>query len=596
MLHSLILPKSSPPRKFLPSRPAHPYLVKVLLISCLVSLSLACLPPVQAQGSDNEWGVVQCDAQGNSSDSTIYTVKEDATNTYPADMISAAYANPGSYYEQYLFAATPVLTQSPYTLSGTYYGDTFGVDLPASGAGASNCISNGSGYSGTYYVTDASGHQSHGPINGSQTVDMNGKIIAYFKARWQGQGPQPAYPNHLNFLVSTYLSASASVNYGSTLYTSDLSALAKVTDGDPFNETAVASAGDVSASATPGDLSGPSVVSGRHPVRAAVDPATGIAEVYLNATTHWDASNTIPYSDGGNPPQVNGPASASASSYISMGVQQDTRAVTITSTIDPTYHKDPATSQPVQNQPAHDGTINADSVQLGDVPGAAITYSANLAGSWAAGSSYNWYSASTAHSGAGTFTLPNDPPIGLDVPYGNNVNFANQEHINLTCVDAADGASGTGNYYVNWHNDFDDWITVVDTKDYGPTTRVTAVYHPLDDAKYSQDFEKTVKVDVKATGEGNLGSDKVGAKFGVELGGEYETSTKVTTEYTWVANKYNWIERQSFWHHREGTADNYGFHGYIGLLHWTLDSAYNPGTPLIDFNEYQRAEDAGPAY
>lgn len=283
--------------------------------------------------------------------------------------------------------------------------------------------------------------------------------------------------------------------------------------------------------------------------------------------------------------------------YVDYNATQNSRAVTITSSMDPTYHKDPTTNQPVQNQPAPDGTINADIVQLGDVPGAAITYLANPVGSWAANSSYHWYSASTDHSGAGTFTSPSDPPYGLDVPYGNNVNFANQEHINLHCIDAGDGASATANYYVNWHNDFDGWITVVDTKDYGPLTRVTAVYHPLDDAKYSADFENTVKVDVKATGEGALGTDKIGAKFGAEIGAEYETSTKVTTEYTWVANKYNWIERQSFWHHREGTVDNYGFHGYMGLLHWTLDSAYNPGNPLvIDFLESQRAEDAGPAY
>jgi len=282
---------------------------------------------------------------------------------------------------------------------------------------------------------------------------------------------------------------------------------------------------------------------------------------------------------------------------MSYTVQIDSREVSISSSIDPTYHKDSVSNQPVQNQPAPDGTMNADSVQLGDVSNAAITYFANPVGSWAANSSYHWYSALTGYSGAGTFTLPSDPPYGLDVPYGNNVNFANQEHINLHCTDAGDGASATANYYVNWHNDIDGWITVVDTKDYGPITRVTAVYHPItNDDKYSQDFEATVKVDVKATGEGSLGSDKVGAKFGAEIGSEYETSTKVTTEYTWVANKYNWIERQSFWHHREGTVDNYGFHGYIGLLHWTLDSAYNPGTPLIDYNEYQRAEDAGPAY
>ena len=285
------------------------------------------------------------------------------------------------------------------------------------------------------------------------------------------------------------------------------------------------------------------------------------------------------------------------SSYLSYSVQPDTREVTVTSSIDATYHKDPGTGQPVQNQPDSDGTITADSVQLGDVSGAAITYFANPTGSWASESNYHWYSAATDDAAAGSFTLPNDPPTGFDISYTSATNFGKQEHINLHCQDAGDGAQATANYYVNWHDDIENWLTVVDTKDYGPLTRVTGIYHPLKDSKYTEDFENSVKVDVKATGEGSLGTDKIGAKFGAEIGAEYETSTKLTAEYTWVANKYNWIERQSFWHHREGTVDNYGFHGYMGLLHWTLDSAYNPGSPLVvDFLESQRAEDAGPAY
>lgn len=575
MSNSLLLPKFSPPTRL--------YQVKVCALACLVFLSLLLLvPSTQAQGPGGGWSASPCDAQGNLLTDPLQrngfyqmggTKSGTASNTYPAPWVDSLGMYPPSG------GASPLTVT---TISTMYADPHVGIaGYPTYGSFASNELADG-----TFYYTVPG---SSGLINGSVTTHLDGHLVYYFLVQWSGGGtPTSQMPQTISLLLNTNLFASTTFNYGTSNLTSGLSASASASV-DAFKETA--------------SSSGPTYVAGYHLVQASVSPMTataGIAQTYLDGTVDQTASDPIPagaYAAGHGYYPTNGPTTASADSEVSAGVRQDSRAVTITSSIDPTYHKDPATSQPVQNQPDSDGTINADSVQLGDVSGAAITYFGNPVGYWAANSSYHWYSALTDYSGSGTFTLHNDPPYGLDVPYGNNVNFANQEHINLHCIDASDGASGTGNYYVNWHNDFDDWITVVDTKDYGPLTRVTAVYHPLDDAKYSADFENTVKVDVKATGEGALGTDKIGAKFGAEIGAEYETSTKVTTEYTWVANKYNWIERQSFWHHREGTVDNYGFHGYMGLLHWTLDSAYNPGNPLvIDFLESQRAEDAGPAY
>lgn len=269
-------------------------------------------------------------------------------------------------------------------------------------------------------------------------------------------------------------------------------------------------------------------------------------------------------------------------------------AVTISSTIDPTYHKDAATGQPVQNQYDANGTMKADSVQVGDISGGAITYSANVLGNWTADSSYNWYSAATDQSGSGTFTMPSDPPYGLDVPYNNNTNFSNQEHINIHCIDAGDGTGATANYYVNWHNDLDGWITLVDTRVDDQSVRVTMVYHPIEPAKFSDEVETKITETVKATGD--VDAAKLAAKFGVEIGAEYENSNKLTLEYELVPNKYNWIERQPFHQHREGTVDMYGFHGYEGLSHWQLDSVYHPGSPLIDVVESQHESDSVPSY
>ncbi len=199
------------------------------------------------------------------------------------------------------------------------------------------------------------------------------------------------------------------------------------------------------------------------------------------------------------------------------------RAVTITSSIDPTYRKDPSLGK-VENTPASDGTITADSAKEWPVPFPTmglprILFYANPTGSWDPNSSYHWYSAAIDTSDAGNF-MPPTFPVGYPIV------VSGQEHINLHCIDASDGGSATANYYVNWHDPIENWITVVDVRqaDQNPT-RVTPVYHPIAEGKMSLDTESKITITQKATGEGSLGSDQVGAKFGVEIGAEYENST-----------------------------------------------------------------------
>lgn len=279
----------------------------------------------------------------------------------------------------------------------------------------------------------------------------------------------------------------------------------------------------------------------------------------------------------------------SISFFVAVDPDVNPRSVTITSSIDPTYHKDPKTGKQA-NVAASDGTMTADSVNLWtQSPGPAITYYAHPTGSWDPNSSYHWYSKVMETSDAGTFAPPPFP-----VQYPGFV--STQEHINLHCIDANDGASATANYYVNWHDEIEDWITIVDKRQDGTLVRVTPIYHPISEGKMSLETENKITVSQKATGEGSLGSDKVGVKFGVELGVDFENSTKLSTEYSFIVGKANWVERRPFWEHREGTVDNYDTHGYAGLLNWTLDSAYHPGTPLIDFDEFPRAEVSDPTY
>ena len=125
---------------------------------------------------------------------------------------------------------------------------------------------------------------------------------------WTGPGPVPP---HVYFLLQTSVSASASVNYGTSGDTAGLSA------------TATAGLGQDSVTATAGDAgsSGPQSVSGRHLVR--VVPAGNIATVSLGGTVSTDVYDLLPLSswqDAGDGTSYYygpgaGPTSASTGAY-----------------------------------------------------------------------------------------------------------------------------------------------------------------------------------------------------------------------------------------------------------------------------------------
>ena len=321
----------------------------------------------------------------------------------------------------------------------------------------------------------------------------------------------------------------------------------------------------------------------------------------INATSNWVTGYPGGGSGGGYPGSggygywdtTGGERSAGFS--VVVDADPNPRSVMIISSIDPTYHKDPATGKQAANVPAFDGTMTADSAKEWPVSFPAmglprILYNAVPIGSWNPNSSYHWYSSATGQSDAGTF----QPPT---FPVGYPIVVSGQEHVNIHCIDASDSASATANYYVNWHDSFEGWNTLVDVRQTGVMTRVTPVYFPTkDDATFGYDLVYKVTVSQKATGEGSLGTEQIGAKFGVELGVEYESETGDKLELSLYANKYNWVDRQAFWRHREGLVDNYDSHGYEGMLNWTLDAAYNPSTPLIDFVVFQRSSDTPPSY
>ncbi len=187
--------------------------------------------------------------------------------------------------------------------------------------------------------------------------------------------------------------------------------------------------------------------------------------------------------------------------YVYLDPSASPRSVTITSSIDPTYHKgsaitDNGAPQPVQDLPGPDGTVQANTVKPGPDPqNIDITYYANPVGAWTPDSSYQWHIAQGTSSSypSGTFTMPGDPPYSQLLQYylyqipGKP---SQSEHAFIHLTDAGDGANATANYYVNWHDAVENWLPNGSSFPMPPT--------PYGDSKVSQPAggQDTVEIDV----------------------------------------------------------------------------------------------------
>ncbi len=162
----------------------------------------------------------------------------------------------------------------------------------------------------------------------------------------------------------------------------------------------------------------------------------------------------------------------SVSFTVAVDPDVNPRLVTITSSIDPTYHKgsaitDNGSPQPMPDVPDARGTINANTLKptshslfASDGVSPDITYYAHPAGSWAADSSYLWHIVEgdgLTNPPSGTFTMPGDPPYSEGTGYYLDSIAGGPEHVYIHLTDAADGANATANYYVNWHDPVEKW-------------------------------------------------------------------------------------------------------------------------------------------
>ena len=555
--------------------------------------------PAQAQGS---WYGFPCDSQGNplpnnTYNNGFYTLygpqSGTASNTYPLPMINAALAYP-SLYGDYLYAATPSsysgLGLSPHAVSvpGTanFPNDRVGAETPGF-AFAGNYGGNGEG---SYSVDAAHGGSRSGPIIGSVTADLSGQLVGYFKMYWSGPGPQPA---SAPFLVSTSLYAQAGVSYGNGRVSSGLSASAWATDG-LFNERASASAGD---GATSG---GVSQVSGYHLVRAAVDPVTNIAEVYVNGVTHWSLSNMAPYATAGA-------AWASGGSLVQAGAIPDNRDVTISSNFpSPTYSKGTVDASHPTGQWANvrssNGSMSDDTITP-DASGTSAIYYPNYTG-WGKNSTYNWTASLIPASGKpmtstgvfnstalfGNVTIPNFTGTYYNPPAADG----SSDTISLSLKDGQDGAVGANTYTIHFHAPITNWkrLTIVRH----PVALVKGTVnspHPdwtylmtidnLSSQNLTQSITSAVSVSVTETttmtGQQTLGAPSVAAfqaNEGITNGKTYtytyttQSTFTYTTQSTFTGGPQALTQFYAAmsYEDRSGTCDIYAANGFQGTTTW----------------------------
>ncbi len=475
---------------------------------CLVFFSLFALTPqtAYAQALPPGWAAIPCDAKGvpltyvpqvagfNEMKGTeSWTI----TNTYPPDLMTAALAAP-SNYSSFLNSIYPLIyltPQFPYTTNDVRYGGIGSSN--SSGNPLSDSVSNS--YSDPalvwYYAINPYGPGSHsGTINGSVTVDMTGQLVYYFKIAWQGRGAQSPLPSSLSLLLWTNVFASASVSSGAAPPKTDLWAQAWATDGSPFSEMATAGVG-VKADGTAVTAPGPARVTGYHLVRAGIDPATAIAQVYVNGQTKWQSADTVPYgvlsypysSYPGYPvgTATNGPTSASSMGGIQAGVRTDSRTLV--------PHRDGAHGE---TQDA-DGTVHGDTTYsyLANAPaglGSSIVQNMQVFhpyfyGSWSLNPAYTsggsapvfnikWqWDPSNQSLALGPVDTWNTHSQKIDVGtvYAEGAAYAPQQWygapdavkvvgITYTATDLGltPNATGAGSYILSVHDQYDNWRVV----------------------------------------------------------------------------------------------------------------------------------------
>ena len=280
----------------------------------------------------------------------------------------------------------------------------------------------------------------------------------------------------------------------------------------------------------------------------------------------------------------------------------DTRSVNIKSSLDTTYQKGPNNTR-IPSTVEPDGTIHANSVKPKYFTPTNVTFDATYSGNWSFNfqtnqfqpTDYKWFSRLLQAGLSGTFTVPNSIPSFQNTYTSNAIDASvntptpNEEHIFIRLTDTVDPVSATGNYYILFHDMFEDWAKLPDYPITHPLpTNPTYNAHgewnilgpfPQGGGTGTWSYTRTGTLTMKVGGE--IGTE-TGLEFGDELikatfkqhenitlGQEYASTSTTTWQTTLPPNRISYIFWGIAWEGRKGTASLYDAHGYNSTVNWT---------------------------
>jgi len=299
---------------------------------------------------------------------------------------------------------------------------------------------------------------------------------------------------------------------------------------------------------------------------------------------------------------------------------QDSRAVTISSSLGQTYSKG-ADGKPALNKPGSDGTLQDDT----KVPGTffnrlGVTYGANPIGGWSSGSQYNWNLALDSISNSGTFNPASIYPTGDNYSGGSIVKDGAREHAFIRLTDSnPEAASATANYWITFHNPVSGWV------------RNTMIYHPLPvggppdpnnigewklyttasnnnpsgtppsivSCALGTSVTDTVGGTIGGSQTSTLSADDVSQAFQTNESMTFSTAKSTSSTETYTAQNPAGYTTYVYYGvsstDRAGTCDVWGTNGYQGISPWnghaaSLDSNGNATVAWTSFSKPPRSQ------
>ena len=317
-------------------------------------------------------------------------------------------------------------------------------------------------------------------------------------------------------------------------------------------------------------------------------------------------------------------ASAASSGYgdslnvavcnFSYSIWLDLRGVGIYSNLDTTYYEGPNYTR-VANVRSPSGAMKGDTSALGYVYDFAtsrtVQYDALVAGTFANGSHYHWWSAMTGQSGEGTFD--NNVVPAFTVTYSDNSNQGHdgqEDYIHVHLIDAADGANAENIYRLHFHCPVSEWTRFTPNQTVPSSMQPTHDSHdgwtelgpfPNGGAQVGHET-KTITTGSKVSVSGKVESTSgftiseagVSLAFSqnesVENGHEYSTS--VAQSHTCDISGFSTGYMYWAWgtERRHGEFSGWGPNGYVGRQPWHLDTPQLlAGEPQVVWGYYEES-------